>query len=204
MTDMADMANHELEREIDSGPKPRSATAKALRHAAHSYLQRYSSSKANLRRVLRQRLNRAIYAYGPEQNGTPEDIEIILDECETAGLIDDAQYAVHMAESWLARGESVRSIQARLARKGVSSIIIDDTLAALKQSHPDADLKAAISHVRRRRLGPMRLAEKREDYLQKDLGVLARAGFNYHLARKVLDAEDNAALDDLLEETQNR
>jgi hypothetical protein len=50
----------------------------------------------------------------------------------------------------------------------------------------------------------MRPAEKREDYLQKDLAVLARAGFNYHLARKILDAEDNAALDDLLEETQNR
>jgi len=205
MANMADPEHQrELERETDSGPKPRSATAKALRHAAHSYLQRYASSKENLRRVLRQRLDRAIYAYGPAQNGTPEDIEDILRECETLGLINDAEYAALMAKSWLIRGESVRAIQARLARKGVSSNMVDEALAAIKQSHPDVDLQAAIALVRRRRLGPMRLAEKREASLQKDLGVLARAGFTYPLARKVLDAKDDAALYDLIEESQSR
>jgi hypothetical protein len=50
----------------------------------------------------------------------------------------------------------------------------------------------------------MRLPEKREASLQKDLGVLARAGFTYPLARKVLDAKDDAALYDLIEESQSR
>lgn len=196
------MSGREYQRELDSTPKPRSATAKALRNDAYSYLQRYPTSKENLRRVLRQRLDRAVYAYGPEQNASPDDIETILNECEATGLIDDARYAAHMAESWLVRGESVRAIQARLSRKGVASIVIDEALTTLKQTHPDADMQAAVALVRRRRLGPLRPTERREDSIKKDLGVLARAGFTYHLARRVLEAEDDAALFDLLEGTQ--
>lgn len=197
------MAENELHVEPVNKSKPRSASAKALRHAAHNYLQRYPSSKANLRRVLRQRLDRAVHAYGPAQNGTREDIETILNECEAAGLIDDTRYANRMAEVWLARGESLRAIQARLSRKGVGGSIIDKTLSALKENNQNADLQAVVSLVRRRRLGPLRHPDKRADALEKDLGVLARAGFPYHLARRVLDAEDDAGLEDLLEETKN-
>ncbi|MGA0392511.1 MAG: tannase/feruloyl esterase family alpha/beta hydrolase, partial [Rhodospirillales bacterium] len=86
------MTDRDLHIEPERKPKPRRADARTLRQAALSYLQRYQSSKANLRRVLRQRLDRALLAYGPERTAGPEDIEVILDECETAGLIDDSRY----------------------------------------------------------------------------------------------------------------
>ncbi len=198
--------SHEYQRTLDSQPKPRSASAKALRHAANSYLQRYPSSKGNLRRVLHQRLDRATHAYGSERQATPGEIDVILEELETAGLIDDARYAARMAESWHRRGESVRAIQARLSQKSVPSALIDETLNILKQSNPHADLQAAVSLVRRRRLGPLRAAakagQKREAYFKKDLGVLARAGFSYALARRVLEAEDDDALHDLLKDAR--
>lgn len=200
----AGMTDRDLHIEPERKPKPRRADARTLRQAALSYLQRYQSSKANLRRVLRQRLDRALLAYGPERTAGPEDIEVILDEYETAGLIDDSRYAENMADIWFHRGESVRAISARLSRKGVSSAVIEAAVGALKQNNPAADLQAAIALVRRRRLGPLRNPDKRADYFQKDLGVLARAGFTYHLARRVLEAGDALALDDLLEEALAR
>jgi len=181
-------------------PKPRRADETALRKAALSYLQRYPSSKSNLRWVLQRRLHRAQQAYGADAVAERSVIEKILDECETAGLIDDRRYAGQATQAWFNRGESVRAIKARLSQKGVASTIIDETLANLVHDNPNPDLAAAIALTRRRHLGPYRHPDRRLDYLKKDLGVLARAGFSYPLARRVLEAENENALQDLLDE----
>ena len=57
--------------------------------------------------------------------------------------------------------------------------------------------------VSTRSISPGRISDQRDDYFKKDLGVLARAGFSYHLARRVLEVEDEDALQHLLEDTQN-
>ena len=56
------------------------------------------------------------------------------------------------------------------------------------------ELQAAIALARRRRLGVYRLAAARADYRDRDLAALARAGFSYDIARRVIEAEDEAAL----------
>ena len=50
--------------------------------------------------------------------------------------------------------------------------------------------------ARRRRLGPFRLPEQRADRRTKDLAAMARAGFAFDVARKVIDATDPDALDE--------
>ncbi|MHA1114431.1 MAG: regulatory protein RecX, partial [Alphaproteobacteria bacterium] len=62
-----------------------------------------------------------------------------------------------------------------------------------------ADLAAAIAYARRRRLGPWRVAAARAERRERDLAALARAGFNYDLARRVVDAPDTAAAEALLD-----
>jgi regulatory protein len=171
-----------------------------LTKAALGYLQRHASSRLNLRRVLMRRLERAARAYGTDKTAGIALIDTILDRCESAGLIDDARYAHRTADMLLARGESLRAIRGRLGQKGVAPALIDEALNALEQTTPRPDLAAAIALVRRRRLGPYRPRAGREKYYQKDLGVLARAGFSFDLARRVIEADDAEALSRWLDE----
>ncbi|MEQ8193133.1 MAG: RecX family transcriptional regulator, partial [Rhodospirillales bacterium] len=174
--------------------KPRRADEATLMKAALAYLERYGTSRDNLRRVLMQRLERAARAYGTDRQAGTEIIESILDRCEAAGVLDDERYARRSAETYLASGESLRAIRSRLARKGVALGLIEDAVNALRSATPQPDVAAAIRLARRRRLGPYRPPANREKYRDKDLGVLARAGFSFGLARKIVEAEDEETL----------
>ena len=56
--------------------------------------------------------------------------------------------------------------------------------------------RAAAALARRRLLGPYRPAEARKDHRLRDLATMARAGFAYDVARKVVDAASPDALDE--------
>ena len=55
--------------------------------------------------------------------------------------------------------------------------------------------QAAVALARRRRLGPFRQKDRKE-HRDRDLAAMARGGFEYQLARKVIDATDADALDE--------
>jgi regulatory protein len=57
------------------------------------------------------------------------------------------------------------------------------------------EFKAAAAYARRRRLGPYR-AKDRDEHRVRDLASMARAGFAFDLARRIVDAKDPAALDE--------
>ncbi len=50
----------------------------------------------------------------------------------------------------------------------------------------------AAARYARRRLGPFRAAPEREGHRQRDLAALARAGFGYSVARRIIAAESPA------------
>jgi regulatory protein len=83
--------------------------------------------------------------------------------------------------------------------KGLSEDDITYALDALEEETQSENLErdAAIALARRRRLGPWRLPEKREDMKEKDLAAMARAGFSYDLARDVIEAESIEELENL-------
>ena len=56
--------------------------------------------------------------------------------------------------------------------------------------------RAAVALARRRHLGPYRPLTERKDRRNRDLAAMARAGFDYDVARKVIDAIDVDALDE--------
>ena len=49
-------------------------------------------------------------------------------------------------------------------------------------------MAAAAALARRRRLGPFRRPGEREERRDKDLAALARVGFSYAVARRVIEA----------------
>ncbi|MBE7202875.1 MAG: RecX family transcriptional regulator, partial [Parafilimonas terrae] len=70
--------------------------------------------------------------------------------------------------------------------------IVTAALEAEQEAHPEEDSEeaAAWAYARRRRLGPYRLPDKRADYRERDLASLARQGFPYGLARRIVEAEE--------------
>jgi regulatory protein len=179
---------------------PRKATPDYLRNAALFYLERYASSVANLRRLLMAKVARSATAHGTDPAAGAATVETLLAELVRGGLLDDARYAEGRAVALTRRGASIRAIRGRLASKGVAAAHIDRALAQVRDEMAEPDLAAALTFARRRRLGPYRSAANRVEHRERDLAALGRQGFPYEVARRVIEADDAAALEDEIAE----
>ena len=168
---------------------PRKITDKYLHNAALHYLERYATSAENLRRVLQRRVIKSAAYHGTSVTDGEQLIDALIRRFVESGLLDDAVYAAMRATSLNRLGNSQRLIRQKLRQKGVGTEATEAALESLQRDQPDPDLKAAIRLARRRRLGPYRTSGDRTDRREKDLAALARAGFSYDMARRVIDAE---------------
>ena len=165
-------------------------TPTVLAEAAVYYLARFSTSAANLRRVLKRKVTLSARHYGDDSAALFAEIESLIAAYVQKGVLNDALYAESRHASLRRRGGSSRAIAGRLAAKGIDPDTIAATLAGSATKH--ADYEAALVLARRRRLGPFRTGD-RADHRQKDLAILGRAGFDYETAARVIDAQDTAA-----------
>jgi len=192
MNDVQDEASKGKSRRAKKPPKR--ITESYLKNVALWYMERYASSAANLRNVLmrRVRISSAYHGTDPEEGAAMVD-ELIRRYGE-AGILNDRLFAETRARSLAARGSSTRMIQRKLMEKGVSA---EDIAAALEAVRDEGvgELDAAFRYARRRRIGPFRSAEKRGETRDRDLGALARQGFPFEIAAKVVDAENIEALE---------
>jgi len=176
---------------------PRQATASYLENAALYYLERFSSSSANLRRVLMRKVARSARAHGTDPAEGSGLVEAIIARYLQSGLLDDAVYAAQKAASLRRRGTSRYAIRGKLAVKGVDAELINAALERLDDEQGSGDLVAACALVRRRRLGAYRPKAEQAPHRRKDLAALARAGFSLDVALRVLAAVDVDALEAL-------
>lgn len=173
---------------------PPRITASYLENAALHYLERFASSSANLRRVLLRKVDRSLAHWGGERAEAVAAVEAVLARLAGLGYLDDAGYARQKAAGLHRRGASRRAVRATLAAKGVESELAESTLAELAGA--STELQAAVNLARRRRLGPFRAEAAREAMRAKDLAALARAGFDYDTARRVVVAATPEDLED--------
>jgi len=175
-------------------------TAKYLQNAATFYLERYPSTAEGLRRVLNRRVRKAEMAEAPVIDNVKQAIDAIVARFVAAGVIDDRAFAQTKARALHRRGTSTRLTRQKLSFAGVDGDTLDKAMAGLDQEL-DTDPKqrewlAAVALARRRRLGPFRQKDRKE-HRDRDLAAMARGGFEYQLARKVIDARDSDALDEV-------
>ena len=172
---------------------PRKATANYLDNAALYYLSRYTTSTENLRRVMMRKVDRSARFHGTDAEEGRAMVEDMIGRFRTSGLLDDAAYAKTRAESLHRRGNSARVIRGKLRQNGVGD---DDIRAALEalgddlEDGQDPELAAAVTLAKRRRRGPYFNGQVADDTREKHLAALARAGFSYDIARRVVDSDD--------------
>ena len=180
---------------------PRPVSRAWLQRAALHYLERYASSSENLRRVLKGKVTRRCRVRGEEAAPFLPLVDEVVEQALAGGYVDDARYAQAKVATLRRRGGSRRAIAARLQTKGLDQETIaaalediDGRAAAdgVRNEVPDGDAErsAATAYARRRRLGPFRSRDRLERR-DRDIAAMMRAGFDYALARRVVD-EDGA------------
>lgn len=180
---------------------PRKVTPDYLERAALYHLERYASSAENLKRVLMRKAWRSEKHHGTDTAEAEGWIDTLVQRFCDSGLLDDARYAEARAASLHRRGDSQRAIRQKLAAKGIAPDDIDQALGQIaEEALVDPELEAAVRYVRRRRLGAFRRPEDRDDRRERDLAALARVGFSFDLAKRVIDSDDPETM--LYEEEQ--
>ena len=164
-----------------------------LERIARDYLERYATTEANLRRVLRRRIRK--------EAGDIRALDVIADEVVARlvelGAVDDGAFVEARVRSLLRRGKAPPAIRQTLLAKGARREQIDPVLAQVDDA---AKLEAAARLVRRRRFGPYHDDPRvRRERRTKELQALARAGFRYDEAARVLDLAETALVEALLE-----
>jgi len=172
------------EKTKKSPPKPPTKTR--LRNIALYYLERFESSESNLRAVLQRRIDKyAFYdkAYRPEQ--AYQWAEEVIEECLKKNFVNDERFAEFKIENYLNAGKSKRYIEQKLKQKGVDDKIVEEILSTADYSEYDT----ALNFARKKKIACFRPDEEnRSANRQKDLAALIRAGFDYDVAKEVLDA----------------
>jgi regulatory protein len=188
------------------GPK-KPADPAYLERAALHYLERFATTRGHLAQVLRRKIRRRGLAQDVTESQAEQWIAGLVEKLVRLGYVDDMGFAQARARSLHAKGRPMRAIRQGLAEKSVPADMIDQVLESMAAGPEDTDLMAAIRYVRRRRIGPARLdqpadTEAARKALQRDMAALARAGFSYAIARRVLEAGGPRMLDDLEREAE--
>ncbi|PTL76646.1 regulatory protein RecX [Vitiosangium sp. GDMCC 1.1324] len=166
--------------------KPRKVSPRSLENAALHYLKRYAATVSQLKRVLMRRVDRSLRIHGGERAEALGWVDALADKLIRNGLINDQAYAEMKAHSLRASGRSARVIAQKLRMKGVSADVVEQKLARVTTELSE-DMAARI-WARKKRLGPFRRdANTRQENRQKDLAALARAGFSFSTAKKIID-----------------
>ena len=174
-----------------------------MMNKAVDYLGRYASSRHKLGQILQRFASRKLTDYDTDDIAAA--IEQTIDQCCQLGYLDDRQFAVTVARSQRRLGRSQAVIRQRLSQHALGDDIIAHALAEADENSANGDLQAAIRFAQRRRLGPFALRQSAhhqrldaQQWKQRDLGAMARAGFSMATSRQILDHDDPDTIDDLL------
>jgi regulatory protein len=183
-----DETRPEQERKPQGARKrPRKVSPRYLENAALHYLKRYAATVSQLKRVLVRRVDRSIRVHGGDRPEALGWVDALVDKLLRSGLINDSAYAGMKAQALRASGRSSKMIAQKLRMKGVPAELVQQKLAEATAELSEEE--AARIWARKKRLGPFRRDVKtREENRRRDLAALARAGFSFGVAKKVIDA----------------
>ncbi len=172
-----------------AGPVPDRAR---LHDAALRHLARYAATQTGLVRVLDRRIDR--WARAAAQEGEVSDDAVpgarqaaraVAAALVESGVINDAVFAESRARSLTRAGRSRRAVEAHLTSRGVGREM------AAQVEDPERELAAALIYARRRRLGPFRIGDGDPN---RDMGAMARAGFQQDVVRRAMAMDPDDAL----------
>jgi SOS response regulatory protein OraA/RecX len=149
---------------------------------AIDYLSKFDTSKKNLERILKMKIQRASKDK-KERFNLYSQIAYVLNELERNKLINDQNYTYNKIRLFASQAKSKKFIQYYLSQKGIEKKVIQDKLKDFKNDNYDWEKKSAFAFAKKRKL-----LETKENF-EKKLGKMARAGFSYELCKQILKTD---------------
>tara|TARA_B100001113_G_scaffold67890_1_gene52400 strand:+ start:107 stop:670 length:564 start_codon:yes stop_codon:yes gene_type:complete len=178
---------------IKNKKKNLEATVEEMRNFAFTYIEKYAPSKQQLKTYL---LKKYLKSNVPSINKSSINdlINVVLEDLEKTKFINDKFYSSSKAKSLVQRGNSINKIRSYLFSKGIKDKFIKSTLDEIIANNEDQDFFSAIKICKKKRIGPARDENNRPLFYKKDIGILARAGFDFDTSKRVMDIEKNEYL----------
>jgi SOS response regulatory protein OraA/RecX len=158
------------------------------------YLEKWDNSEFGLRQALQKRL----YKFAKEDPNLDKEkcyewIDNTIIKIKNMGIINDYKYAERLIERESLKGSSNSKIKNKLYSKGIEQDIMNKLLQDNKVKD---EYDRAMIFAKKQKLGPF---DKKGLDHNKQLSKFARNGFNYEIAQKIL----NSNQDFLEEENSN-
>ena len=147
---------------------------------AINYLSKYSSSKTNLERILRNKIRRTNIEKKEKftlYNSIPE----IIKKLEKNNFINDYNYATSKVNIFISSGKSKIFIKNYLFKKGIDEKLSSEIFAELNEEDSNWEIESARTFARKKNF------QKNNNNNEKNLSKMARAGFSYEIAKKILE-----------------
>ncbi len=147
---------------------------------AINYLSKYSSSKTNLERILRNKIRR-INIEKKEKFTLYNSIPEIIKKLEKNNFINDYNYATSKVNLFISNGKSKIFIKNYLLKKGIDEKLSLEIFAELNEENSNWEIESARTFARKKNF------QKNNNDNEKKLSKMARAGFSYEIAKKILE-----------------
>ena len=150
-----------------------------LRQLALHYVGKYAITQAKLAGYLARKTRERGW-----DGDRPADIDGLTAQFVELGYINDAQFAEARSRSFVRRGYGQRRLNDDLRASGIGE---NDAISA--KSHMEVSaFTAAENFARRKRIGPFATDAATPEKRQKQLHAFLRAGHDFTLARRFVDA----------------
>ena len=163
-------------------------TVEEMRNFAFSYIEKFSPSKQQLKTYLLKKYIKSKIS-NVSKSSVSDLIAIVVEDLEKSKFINDKYYSDSKAKSLLNRGSSINKIRNYLLGKGVGEKYIKSTIDKINENNNDQDFFSAIKVCKKKRIGPSREENNRSLFYKKDIGILARSGFDFETSKRVMDLE---------------
>tara|TARA_B100000029_G_scaffold389724_2_gene386179 strand:- start:228 stop:791 length:564 start_codon:yes stop_codon:yes gene_type:complete len=178
---------------IKNKKKTLEATVDEMRQFSFSYIEKYAPSKQQLKTYLLKKYLRAPI-HSINKKNISDLIDVVIQDLEKTKFVNDKYYSKTKAKNLIQRGNSINKIRNYLLSKGVKDSHIKETILEIKENNEDQDFFSAIKLCKKKRIGPSRDENNRPLFYKKDIGILARSGFDYETSKKVIDIDKDEYL----------
>ena len=159
-----------------------------MRNFSSNYIEKFAPSKQQLKTYLLKKYLKAKLTK-INKNDISNLIDIVISDLEKSKFVNDKFYSESKAKSLIQRGSSINKIRIYLINKGIEEKYIKNTINKIYENNNDQDFFSAIKVCKKKRIGPSRDNNNRPLFYKKDMGVLARAGFDFEVSKKVIDLD---------------
>ncbi len=171
---------------LSSKRAPKPLDSVRLEELALAYVARFATSAGKLEAYLRRKLRERGWG---EEGEAP--VEPLVGRFVAAGYVDDRGYALAKAGGLLRRGYGGRRIDQALGAAGIAEDLREEARGTVA-----AQRRAALALARKRGFGPFGAAAGDRAAREKQVAAMLRAGHPLDSARRIVDADSIAALEE--------